>query len=830
MKNNKFYVIKSLKSKTVGPVEVLDSLVDEYEELINPNFATEQFVQDAIANAQIGGGDGEEVDLSNYATKDFVQEEIAAIEHPQYDDSEIKGRIEILEAIEHEEFLKEHQDISHLVAKEDIAKLLEKYKIDKVPEGTLIDYREKEIRVMIPADADFSKNNGIFAGENLFCIELCIYAPEGAVSHKTNFNGTIMEGLVENFANNKDEFGRIPIGTCPPVAYYDTQSAKWVYYGANSTADKYIGWNCSVEWFDENGIVMASDHVRVNLSNEECHNELFPYLGAPIATKAFVQEEIAKAQLEGEEVDLSNYATKEDLANIEHPEYDDAELRGRIEALETIEIPEVPSVEGLATEEFVQQQIEAIEHPQYDDTELRGMIEAIEVPSIEGLATEQFVQEEIAKAQIGGENGEVDLSAYATIEQMNQAIEAIELKEGPQGEQGPAGQDGKDFTYDMFTEEQLAALKGEKGDQGETGPQGPQGEIGPQGPQGEVGPQGEQGPAGADGINGIDGKDFTYDMFTEEQLEALKGEQGPQGEQGPAGADGQNGIDGKDFTYDMFTEEQLEALKGPQGEVGPEGPQGPEGIQGPVGPQGEQGIQGLQGIQGEMGPQGPEGLQGPKGEQGEEGPQGVGVVSMEIDDNNHLMVTLTDDSIIDAGQVPVSEGSGEGGGGGADSEEVAALKAELQDTKQQLLDLTYGVEFEWLVVADQPEASKYAPFDEENCPYFFDEWNPILESGDEAAIEKFCIDMYAEDIYRMYVLKPVADHQAFNRYELFPLDGHEIQPANDYLVRWTPVTSLRTWNWEDTVFTLNTIPTSTMTFAFGKVKEEYRGNFGRFSK
>jgi hypothetical protein len=37
---------------------------------------------------------------------------------------------------------------------------------------------------------------------------------------------------------------------------------------------------------------------------------------------------------------------------------------------------------------------------------------------------------------------------------------------------------------------------------------------------------------------------------------------------------GPAGEDGKDFTYDMFTEEQLEALRGPQGEVGPEGPAG----------------------------------------------------------------------------------------------------------------------------------------------------------------------------------------------------------------------------------------------------------------
>ena len=39
------------------------------------------------------------------------------------------------------------------------------------------------------------------------------------------------------------------------------------------------------------------------------------------------------------------------------------------------EMPEVPSVEGLASEEFVMEQIKAIEHPMYDDSELRELID-----------------------------------------------------------------------------------------------------------------------------------------------------------------------------------------------------------------------------------------------------------------------------------------------------------------------------------------------------------------------------------------------------------------------------------------------------------------------
>lgn len=82
------------------------------------------------------------------------------------------------------------------------------------------------------------------------------------------------------------------------------------------------------------------------------------------------------------------------------------------------------------------------------------------------------------------------------------------------------------------------------------------------------GPQGPPGPPGEPGRNGIDG------------LNGERGLQGPPGPPGAPGKDGVNGLkgdtgkDGKPFTYDMFTAEQLAALKGPKGDPGPPGPPG----------------------------------------------------------------------------------------------------------------------------------------------------------------------------------------------------------------------------------------------------------------
>ncbi len=146
--------------------------------------------------------------------------------------------------------------------------------------------------------------------------------------------------------------------------------------------------------------------------------------------------------------------------------------------------------------------------------------------------------------------------------------------QGPKGDPGPKGEPGKDgkpFTYDMFTAEQLASLKGPKGD------------VGLPGPKGEPGTPGERGADGERGLQGPKGEPFKFSDFTQDQLNALKGpkgDPGPRGEPGRNGLNGEQGIqgppgkDGKPFTYDMFTAEQLAVLKGPKGDPGVQGPPG----------------------------------------------------------------------------------------------------------------------------------------------------------------------------------------------------------------------------------------------------------------
>lgn len=146
-------------------------------------------------------------------------------------------------------------------------------------------------------------------------------------------------------------------------------------------------------------------------------------------------------------------------------------------------------------------------------------------------------------------------------------------EQGPKGERGPQGEPGKDgqdgtMTFEDLTHEQRESLRG------------PRGIPGKDGERGERGLPGESGKDGKPGDKGDKGDPFTYEDFTDEQLQALKGEQGEPGKPGPAGKPGEQGPKGDKgdpFEYEDFTSEQLKALTGPQGPKGAKGARGPAG-------------------------------------------------------------------------------------------------------------------------------------------------------------------------------------------------------------------------------------------------------------
>ena len=164
-------------------------------------------------------------------------------------------------------------------------RMAKKYDISAVPEGTLVDYREKEIRIMCPVNTVWKKQSvGPTGNANMYYMCFKAYAPDGAVSFKEGDRGVIIDKMYDfddDFAGT-DEFGRNYSLCWLALASYDESTNSWTYFGKNSSTEKYIGWDYIVEWYDANSIIIASDCIRINLSNEDCHHTIEPYYVANI--------------------------------------------------------------------------------------------------------------------------------------------------------------------------------------------------------------------------------------------------------------------------------------------------------------------------------------------------------------------------------------------------------------------------------------------------------------------------------------------------------------------------------------------------------------------
>ena len=158
-----------------------------------------------------------------------------------------------------------------------------KYEISHKPVGTLVDYRDKEIRVMVPSNAQFVKQNVGDGGDaNTYYITFNTYAPnDNAVGYREYLGNQADSEILTKFST--DEYGRRYQSTWLGVAKYDESTDSWSYYGKSSTANKYIGWNYRIDWYDKNGVVIDSYGTRINLSNEMCHNSIEPfYMGSVV--------------------------------------------------------------------------------------------------------------------------------------------------------------------------------------------------------------------------------------------------------------------------------------------------------------------------------------------------------------------------------------------------------------------------------------------------------------------------------------------------------------------------------------------------------------------
>lgn len=164
---------------------------------------------------------------------------------------------------------------------------LHRVEIGNVPAGTLVNYGQDEVRVMVPSDTVWTANR-----ENKYYMSAKLFAPSNAKYFRESLAQDITDETYYEFENY--EFSGIDEHGCKyslvwlPMA--EQSGETWTYTGSLSAMDKgFIGWYWHANWYDENKNLIGSDIIRINLSNESCHNFEQPYYMIKYATKDSVK-------------------------------------------------------------------------------------------------------------------------------------------------------------------------------------------------------------------------------------------------------------------------------------------------------------------------------------------------------------------------------------------------------------------------------------------------------------------------------------------------------------------------------------------------------------
>ena len=377
--------------------------------------ATEEYVDTAIANAQLGGG---EIDTSNFATKEDLNAKVdKKLGYSLVSDSEI-NRLSSIDNYDDTEIKNELNNKSDLGHTHSYKELSDKPTIPSIEGLATENYVKNEI-----ANAQLS------SGE----VDLSGYATKEELSVKADKIHTHTIADVDNLQttlNNKSDLGHThsynDITNTPEIPSIEGLATK---EELNNKVDKLEGHSLisdseiirlsKVDNYDDtelrNKLNNKSDKGHRHDYSEITNPPVIPSIEG-LATEDYVKNEIANAQLSQGEVDLSGYATKNDL---------DTKV-DKINGYSLVSDIEITRLSGLHN---------------YDDTEIRNKLNnktdkghshdyseisnTPTIPSIEGLATEIYVDTKIAEAQLSG--GEIDLSGYVTKDELNNKADKTEL-------------------------------------------------------------------------------------------------------------------------------------------------------------------------------------------------------------------------------------------------------------------------------------------------------------------------------------------------------------------------------------------------------------------
>lgn len=260
-------------SVTWDDIENKPTKVSAFEN--DANYLTEQSLSDYATKTDLDAkqdklttGYGIQIDENNTISWDGGKELTARVDQHEADIATLKESQLTINTLDHHATLR-------------------KVEIGNVPTGTLVNYGQDEVRVMAPSDTAWTANR-----ENKYYMSAKLFAPSNAKYFRESLAQDITDETYYEFENY--EFSGIDEHGCKyslvwlPMAEQSDET--WTYTGSLSTVEKgFLGWYWHANWYDENKNLIGSDIIRINLSNENCHNFEQPYYMIKYATKDSVK-------------------------------------------------------------------------------------------------------------------------------------------------------------------------------------------------------------------------------------------------------------------------------------------------------------------------------------------------------------------------------------------------------------------------------------------------------------------------------------------------------------------------------------------------------------
>ena len=141
--------------------------------------------------------------------------------------------------------------------------LFDKVEIDEVPENTIVNYFQDEVRVAVPSNTVWSANK-----DGKACMRAIMFAPTDAIYFKNALGKSIPEDAsfhgFENYelAGVDDEECKFAICWLP-LAEKD-ENDQFVYNGTKSNVeDGFYGWYWTCEWYNENKKLIGKSCIKI---------------------------------------------------------------------------------------------------------------------------------------------------------------------------------------------------------------------------------------------------------------------------------------------------------------------------------------------------------------------------------------------------------------------------------------------------------------------------------------------------------------------------------------------------------------------------------------